>query len=141
MSAAKLLSRLEGVRQTGPGRWITRCPAHDDRHPSLAIRELDDGTVLVHCHAACETRSVLNSVGLDFEDLYPSTRRSDHRRRGERRPFWPEDVLCCLANEALVVGIAAEDALQGRLLSPQERARLMTAVVRMRAAAEAMGYA
>ncbi len=43
MTADVLLSRLDGACRTGPGRWIARCPAHDDRHPSLAVRELEDG--------------------------------------------------------------------------------------------------
>ena len=44
MIAAKLLDRLPGVRKTGPGRWIAPCPAHEDRRPSLSIRELEDGS-------------------------------------------------------------------------------------------------
>jgi hypothetical protein len=39
----RLLDRLQGVKRTGPSRWIARCPAHEDRRPSLAVRELDDG--------------------------------------------------------------------------------------------------
>jgi len=31
-----LLARLDGVKRTGPDRWIARCPAHDDKRPSLA---------------------------------------------------------------------------------------------------------
>lgn len=49
MSAAKvLLSRLDGVKEAGPGKWIARCCAHEDRKPSLSIREVED-RVLVHC--------------------------------------------------------------------------------------------
>src|SRR5438094_550718 len=33
---------------------MARCPAHDDREPSLSIREGDHGKVLVCCHAGCE---------------------------------------------------------------------------------------
>ena len=43
-----LLDRLEAVRETGSSRWIARCPAHDDSSPSLAVRELDDGRILLH---------------------------------------------------------------------------------------------
>ena len=52
MSADALLSRLDGVKKTGHGQWIARCPAHEDRSPSLSIAEKDD-RVLVHCHAGC----------------------------------------------------------------------------------------
>ena len=40
--------------------WMARCPAHDDRDPSLSIREVD-GKVLLHCHAGAD-RSGLASV-------------------------------------------------------------------------------
>jgi hypothetical protein len=33
MSTDTLLPRLEGVRRTGHGRGIARCPAHDDGRP------------------------------------------------------------------------------------------------------------
>ena len=38
-------------RQQGE-EWSACCPAHDDRNPSLSIREGSDGKVLIHCHAA-----------------------------------------------------------------------------------------
>jgi DNA primase len=37
---------------------MARCPAHDDREPSLSIRETD-GKVLVRCHAGCDQRDVI----------------------------------------------------------------------------------
>ena len=39
MTADRLLQHLTGTRSTGRGTWIARCPAHDDKHPSLSIRE------------------------------------------------------------------------------------------------------
>ncbi len=58
MSAETFLSHLDKVRQTGPGRWIACCPAHDDKHPSFNIRELDDGRVLINCKAGCSTEEI-----------------------------------------------------------------------------------
>lgn len=71
MSAELLLSRLDKVRGRGPGQHSSRCPAHDDKGPSLSIKELPDGRVLVRCFAGCETEDVLASVGLTFADLFP----------------------------------------------------------------------
>ena len=47
------LGRLEGVRKSGTG-WKARCPAHDDRNPSLSVTEGAGGKVLVTCHAASD---------------------------------------------------------------------------------------
>lgn len=30
------------------------CPAHDDHHPSLSMRQGDDGGVLLYCFAVCK---------------------------------------------------------------------------------------
>jgi DNA primase len=35
----KLITRLEGVKRTGPGRYTARCPAHHDKSPSLVVAE------------------------------------------------------------------------------------------------------
>lgn len=48
------------------GRWsgdtaICRCPAHDDRTPSLSIRQGDRG-ILVTCHAGCDGRIVMRAL-------------------------------------------------------------------------------
>ena len=47
---AETIAKALGGRKAGGG-WMARCPAHDDRAPSLSIRDADDGKVLVHCHA------------------------------------------------------------------------------------------
>ena len=67
--AQRLLNRLEKVRSTGEGSYIACCPAHDDRTPSLSIKECDDGRLLVHCFAGCPTSDVLMAVGLSLGDL------------------------------------------------------------------------
>ena len=43
---------------TGRGRWLAKCPAHDNRKASLAIRQLDDGRILLHDFAGCHVEHV-----------------------------------------------------------------------------------
>ena len=50
---AETIAKALGGRKAGGG-WMARCPAHDDREPSLSIRDADDGKVLVRCHAGCD---------------------------------------------------------------------------------------
>jgi hypothetical protein len=52
-------------------RLSTRCPAHQDKNPSLSITEGQDGRVLVKCHGGCETDAVCAAVGLKISDLMP----------------------------------------------------------------------
>lgn len=130
---AKLLERLEGVRQTGPGRWIAKCPAHDDRGPSLSIREIDDGTILVNDFAGCGAVDVMAAVGLELKDLFPE-RPTDHRRKPARAALDALDVLACLATEGQVLAIAANDIAEGRPISPSDADRIAQAAGRIRSA-------
>jgi hypothetical protein len=132
-----LLSRLDKVRKTGPGRWIACCPAHDDKSPSLSIRELEDGRVLLHCHCGCSPADVLAAVGLEFADLFPPDSRAIGHANPERRPFPAADVLRALNREALVVAAAAGFLLEGRALSDEDRERLALAFERIQ---EAVAY-
>lgn len=135
MSADKMLSLLRNVKRTRHGHWIASCPAHQDKSPSLAIRELDDGRVLLHDFAGCSTADVLAAVGLTLEDLFPE-RQADHNSAKERRPFNAIDVLRCVAFEALVVSIAATNLAQGVALPEVDRKRLLVAASRLQAAME-----
>lgn len=67
--AAPLIARLQGVIPAGASRWYTRCPAHDDKSPSLSIR--DDGErALIHCFVEYDPSDVLTAVGLEWKNLY-----------------------------------------------------------------------
>ena len=136
MSADLLLQKLAKVRQTGAGRWLAACPAHADEHPSLAIRETLDGTVLLHCFTGCSVDAILDAVDLEFVDLYP-----DHSvsARPERRPFNASDVLAALRSEALIVAAAGGKILGGEQLTDADSERLGIAVHRIRAAANYAG--
>ncbi|MEM6484630.1 MAG: CHC2 zinc finger domain-containing protein [Pseudomonadota bacterium] len=107
MPAQILLNRCEKVRQTGHNRWVACCPAHDDKTPSLAVTETDDGRVLFHCHAGCEAQAVLAVVGLRFADLMPNSLLG-HSHKPVRTPFDARQILSCISLEANVIGIIAE---------------------------------
>lgn len=63
-------NRLQRVRTAPGGGFMAECPAHADRVPSLSITEGQDGRVLVHCFAGCDTAAVLAAIGLSFSDLF-----------------------------------------------------------------------
>lgn len=64
----QLLGRLSGVKRVGEG-WKALCPAHEDRNPSLSIAVAEDGKILIHCFAGCDTPDVLSKLGLDTDAL------------------------------------------------------------------------
>jgi hypothetical protein len=127
-AAAKILDRLELVKQTAPGRWIARCPSHADRSPSLSVRELDTGAVLLHDFGGCPVGDVLAAIGMTLADLY-------ERPLGERAVSHsripPRDLLALIDHEALVVGLIAAQFRETRELGENDWQRLAMAVSRI----------
>ena len=126
----KLLSRVNGVRQTGPGKWLARCPGHNDRSPSLGIRETDDGRVLLKCWAGCGVDQITSAVGLSLSDLFPARhgRDFDPMAPKPRRPrFSASELLPLVVDEAMIMAIACKEYRQGRPLSTYDEARVILA--------------
>ena len=66
-----VLSRLRRTRRARKRSFMAECPAHEDRVPSLSTTEGQDGRVLIHCFAGCDTSDVVAALGLGFRDLFP----------------------------------------------------------------------
>lgn len=135
MSVEALLSRLVGVRQTGPGRWLARCPAHQDRRPSLSVRETADGRILIHDFGGCSVPEILVATGLDWAALFPERHDPDPTQRRPAPPRIPaSDALKAIAFEAILVLVAARTMAAGEALNNRDRERLRIAVGRIEAA-------
>ena len=69
----KVISALN-ARECRPKRsgtgFTSRCPAHEDRNPSLSVTEGTDGRTLVHCHAGCRVDDIARALGLEVSDLF-----------------------------------------------------------------------
>ena len=75
----EFLAHLKGVKRSSSG-YTARCPAHDDRHPSLSIGE-QDGKVLLHCHAGCSIVAICASLGIDLKDLFAEGQIPQQRQK------------------------------------------------------------
>ncbi|MFA7604460.1 MAG: hypothetical protein WCY29_15785 [Novosphingobium sp.] len=150
MPADALISQLDRLRRTGRGKWIARCPAHDDRGPSLSVRELDDGRVLIHCFAGCPVDAVVGALGLTLSDLFPE--RDDHDDIG-RHPGWrsahgrdahqrleaipPRTALIAITADAAEAAVLISDVAEGRLQAEAARMQLWTLAGRIASALNA----
>ena len=129
-AADKLVARLAGVRETGPGRWVAKCPAHDDRGPSLSVRDAD-GKTLIHCFAGCGAADVLHALGLTLADLFDDAGR-EHRPGDKRPPRVPAgDLLLLASREVMVAALVAADFLDKKVLSENDWQRLAQAAARL----------
>jgi hypothetical protein len=128
MSVQDLIGRLDKARETvRRGNWTARCPAHEDKEPSLSIREEGDGRVLVHCFAGCSVEDILAAVGLEFDAIYPPE-PIGVRLPPIRRPFPAADVLQAISHEMTVILICAADVRAGK---PPNTERLGLAIERI----------
>jgi hypothetical protein len=130
MSVDALLSHLNGARKTGSGRWLARCPAHEDRRPSLSIRECDDGKVLINCLAGCGALQVLNACGLDYDALFPP--KPIGTAAAMRRPVFASDVFELIRFEIGVVHLIACDLHKSKTISEQDYQRLRQSIAKLK---------
>jgi hypothetical protein len=114
---------------------VAACPCHESKsRSSLAIRELEDGRVLLHDFGGCPTEEILATVGLELDVLFPERVDDQTRRPRERHPFSPGDALRCLSYEATLVALAAGDLARGAVLAPEDVERLQEAAGRINTA-------
>lgn len=129
----RVLRHLDGVQQTALDKWIALCPAHDDRRPSLSIREAEDGKVLLKCWTGCGAADIVAALGLSLADLFPGDRRSlSHHGTGPlRKPFDYRDALQGIAHEATVARLIVAAVNRGDELDAESLGRLALAEERI----------
>jgi DNA primase len=121
---AKAIAKALGGRKAGAA-WMARCPAHEDRAPSLSIADTRDGKVLVCCHAGCDQRDVI--AALRARGVWDAgERRSIHfsRKLDRAAPSEIDDAmrrteaaLAIWRGAQLATGTSIETYLQSRGLT------------------------
>lgn len=135
MTAANtLIARLERVKATAAGAWIASCPAHEDKRPSLSVRQTDD-RVLIHCWAGCGAGDVVAAVGLSLADLFERRVEFNPSKDAlKRRPPLPSsrELIALLEYDLAVIDIAAGNLNRGERLTPADTATLNNAIADVR---------
>jgi hypothetical protein len=125
MSLETILSRLTKVKGRN-NSYTACCPAHNDRNPSLAIRETEDGRILLKCFSGCSAEEILSAISLDMDQLFPE-RLPNHRYQPEKPRFYSSDLMKLLEFEALVVAVAANQLSKNEPLSETDMNRMKVA--------------
>lgn len=99
-----ILDRLSKVKPHKNNQWTACCPAHDDKHPSLAIKLTDGGTILFKCWSGCRVDDICASIGINVADLFPE-------RIEDRAKFSlsAETAWRILRREAIMIRLIAGD--------------------------------
>ena len=103
-----LHGKLDKSKRTGD-KLTARCPAHEDKTPSLSVKIGDNGDcVILKCFAGCTTEEVVDALGWTMRDLFASD--------ATRPPIRPTQRVCVLdpsklpgAPETLPKGWGAND--------------------------------
>ncbi len=132
MSAQDFLTRCEGVRKTGPDRWLAKCPAHEDSKPSLNVKDVG-GKLLVICRAGCSLQQILDATGLPWSVLFEAPNGYAYVREA-KKAFPASDVLQALEIELLVISIVASDIKEKREVKEADYDRMQLAISRIIAA-------
>ncbi|GAA2875700.1 hypothetical protein GCM10010517_36660 [Streptosporangium fragile] len=88
---AHVLERLYEVTGHAPRGSATeksaRCPAHDDRQPSLSVGMKQDGIVVLNCHGGpkCPTEDIMAALNLPMSALWPAEPQDRHQQRNSDR--------------------------------------------------------
>jgi len=99
--------KAKGCAPTGdPRKGTARCPAHEDRSPSLSFCVGADDRAVVHCHAGCRPEAVVAALGFQMTDLFPDGHRNAGPRRARPKLAETGDPLVEILTALGVIGIA-----------------------------------
>jgi putative DNA primase/helicase len=124
MATARTLTKVLGGKWYGSdgGYGYVCCVAHEDRRPSLRLRDGVNGKLLVHCAAGCDAKDVLlelrrrgllaNKHRTDQQSLRRQRKREE-RDRGEREAYARE----IWHQSATAAGTPVETYLRARAIT------------------------
>jgi hypothetical protein len=114
MRTEEILDRLQKVKSCGSGKWQACCPAHEDKSPSLSIKQTDEGSTLLKCWAGCFTADIVAAIGLQMNNLFyesSSIDKSDYKKK---------QLIRDLKNSQLFVAIYDATALTGEAITRED---------------------
>ncbi|MEE9339939.1 MAG: CHC2 zinc finger domain-containing protein [Methylococcaceae bacterium] len=119
--------QLSKLRKTGEGKYLACCPAHDDKNPSLSIKETGDSKILLHCFAGCEVNEIVSALGLTLVDLMP---KNPDFKKGIKPPkFNKYELFDRLSFESTILLVAIRQLFNGQPLNNDDMARVRKAEI------------
>jgi len=139
MGIEKVLTALgDSVRARGNGKWTAKCPAHDDRTPSLSISVDPNGTVGVKCWVGCTFEAIADSLSLKASDFFADKIKAPFTF-GAKMDYFTGEAIKALYDEILFIHIACNDIVSGRGIKKSDLARTEKAMGRLNVIYEYLG--
>ena len=141
---ARLICETRGGKWSG-AKGMARCPAHDDRTPSLGVT-LGRTAILFHCFAGCSQASVLDALsrdGVASQNLFsaeaeasPTTFPSDRKPSAGALRIWRESdrlidspAKTYLEKRGILAGSSALRFNPATPLGPKGRTEFLPAMI------------
>ncbi len=135
-----LLNKLDRCRATGIGRWMASCPVHEEKTPSLSIRELDDGRVLLYCFGCgAGALDIILAAGLEPDVLFPPRSRDEKGYSATRQRIDIQQAILSLRDEAYFLQATQYWLAAGRTLTGEYQAKLEESTTRIDGICRALG--
>ncbi len=90
MKIESLLDHLSRVKKQSDGSFLSLCPAHNDRNPSLHITPKED-RVLLHCLSGCQPEAVCQAMGITMTDLFTDSELTSPKKIVAEYSYQDED--------------------------------------------------
>jgi|DEB0MinimDraft_4_1074332.scaffolds.fasta_scaffold19236_3 hypothetical protein len=129
----EILARFSKVYQSGVDQYQCLCPVHDDRNASLGLKFKDD-RMIMNCFAGCSAESILESIGLVWNDIMPDTLHEEWRPNANgteminiakaKMRFNPFAIMKSMQEDYLFIALSAKELTKGNALVPEDVERL-----------------
>jgi hypothetical protein len=132
MNVQKILDRFNQVKAAGDGKWTACCPAHDDKTPSLSLKDAGD-RLLLHCFAGCSVHDICTAIDIGVHDLFADEKKAHQIIPGVSR----RQLADALETELLILAQCAHMRAAGTELAELDADREALAWQRVDAARRA----
>lgn len=127
-----ILDRLDKLKANGKNKWTACCPAHNDKSPSLSIK--DDGErILIHCFAGCSNEDVVAAIGLNFSDLFADSRKDYDLKKRRKKGY-----RAVIESETLFLKMAKSNVEHGFVMTADDQKRIELAMSHIKQARAAI---
>lgn len=131
----KILPMLHKAKHCGDNSYTACCPAHDDKHPSFKVTELQDGRILMYCRSGCDIESIVSALGMSVSDLYPDTKVAGQYRHFRSLAGFSvsQKEKESIEHEKRILNICKNRRSKGERLSTKDLERERQAFLKVRA--------
>ena len=117
------------MKRTHANQFLACCPAHDDKNPSLAIKDMSD-RLLIKCMAGCGIEDIMEAANLTWDDIMPEKQPTENYKPAPIK-IYATDILKSIRFEAQIVTLAAIELKNGKPLGKIDHDRLLVAMERI----------